>query len=84
MYLSLHETTLKSFFLTLTLATGYKEEEKKEGTISQEVNLLAEATGKFDPNFFWKYLSSKVIKKVLVICDSQVPAKHIIMKPNVN
>ena len=55
-----------------------------EVTISQEVNLLSEATGKFDSNFFWKYLSSKVIKKILVIHDSQVPAKHIIMQRNVN
>ena len=82
MYLSLIQPS--NFFFTLTLATGCKEEEKMEVTISQEVNLLAEATGKLDSNFFWKYLSSKVIKKILVICDSQVPAKHIIVKPNVN
>ena len=82
MYLSLRQPS--NFFFTLTLATGCKEEEKMEVNISQEVNLSAEATGKFDSNFFWKYSSSKVIKKILVIRDLKVLAKHIIMKPNVN
>ena len=48
-----------------------------EVTFSQEVNLSSEATGKFDSNLFWKYFLSQVIKKILVICDQQVLAKHM-------
>ena len=55
MYLSWRQPSIFLFLFTLTLATGCKEEEKMEVTISPEVNLSAEATGKFDSNFFWTY-----------------------------